>query len=102
MPGLAPEPDHEFVATVTPLRRRTGRVGTVSTDQGTAAEFWEQIYTQQGRTLKDIGTADPHRIALATFALLLDGAEAAGEVAADAATYLRGLLIEGIQAPDQL
>ncbi|MFJ2780226.1 hypothetical protein [Kitasatospora sp. NPDC087315] len=99
MAGQAAPSDRDL-GTVTPFRRRSDR--PAGTDHGTAAQFWEQIYAQQGRTLRDIGTADPHRIALATFALLLDGAEAEGQVPPTSAAYLKGMLIEAIQAPDQL
>ncbi|MFD4397260.1 hypothetical protein [Kitasatospora sp. NPDC058478] len=100
MTGQAAASSDHDLATVTPLWRRSG--GGSAGVEGTAAEYWEAVYRQQGRTLRDGSTADAHRTALATVALLLDGAEAEGEVPPAAAAYLKGLLIEGIQVPDQL
>lgn len=73
-----------------------------SDDERKVAAFWEQIYTQQGHTLTDAGTADVHRIASATIGLLIEGARADGVINDEQAQYLGALTIEAVRAPDFL
>ncbi|MEU3704825.1 hypothetical protein AB0E82_21355 [Streptomyces anulatus] len=121
MPGLAEEPRPSGChavststahATVIPLRAslrapHPSASGCTDRRAGTQSErdvaaFWEQIYTQQGRTLADTATADAHRITAATIGLLLEGARADGVIDDEQAQYLAALTIEAVRAPDFL
>lgn len=120
MPGLAEEshpsgslaPTSPTNATVIPFRRSFGAPHpsvSGSSDRSACAQkerdvaaFWEQIYTQQGRTLGDTATADAHRITAATIGLLIEGARAEGVLDDEQAQYLAALTIEAVRAPDFL
>ncbi|MCZ0983887.1 hypothetical protein O1L60_44800 [Streptomyces diastatochromogenes] len=64
------------------------------------AAWWEKIFQDMGRTLTEAQTAEAHRITSAGFGLLIDGARAAGVLTDSQASYLSGMAVEAVRAPD--
>ncbi|WP_333745534.1 hypothetical protein [Streptomyces sp. IBSBF 2950] len=87
-------------AAVIPLRPAMNSREAGSPTDPQVAAWWEKIYGDMGRTLKDPDTAEAHRITSAGFGLLIDGARAAGMLSESQATYLSGLAVEAVRAPD--
>ncbi|MCF1592427.1 MULTISPECIES: hypothetical protein [Streptomyces] len=87
-------------AAVIPLRPVASAGGDGRPTDLQVAAWWEKIFGDMGRTLTDPATAEAHRITAAGFGLLIDGARAAGVLSDSQATYLSGLAVEAVRAPD--
>ncbi|MDX3165965.1 hypothetical protein PV516_19445 [Streptomyces scabiei] len=85
-----------------PLRPGLAGGETGSPTDTQVAAWWQKIYGDMGRTLCDPATAEAHRITAAGFGLLIDGARASGVLSESQATYLSGLAVEAVRAPDFL
>ncbi|MFJ2752758.1 hypothetical protein [Streptomyces sp. NPDC087297] len=84
--------------TVVPLRPTLAGDGSTTDHQ--VAAWWESMFLKMGRTLTDEPTAEAHRITAAAFGLLIDGARASGVIDDSQASYLAGMAVEAIRAPD--
>jgi hypothetical protein len=89
-------------APVIPIRGRLSSPDPSSDSGHGIAVFWEQIFAQQGFSLKDPATAAAHRTTAATLGLLLEGARAEGVINDAQAQYLVTLTEEAVRAPDFL